>query len=81
MYTIFYNSNVDLCKEVCKIDTHQIFLSRILDKIFLFLDSFISNNFVHIGKAKVSKFSTLFKSKLFLKLNKRLLFYALSFVK
>ena len=77
MYTIFDNSNVDLCEEVCKIDTHQIFLSRILDKTFLFLDSLISNNFLQIGKAKVPKFNTLFESKVILQLNKRLLLYAL----
>ena len=65
MYTIFDNSNVDLCKEVCKIDTHQIFPSRILDKTFLFLDSLISNKFLQIGKAKVSKFNTLSESKVF----------------
>ena len=77
MYTIFDNSNVDLCKEVCKINTHQIFLSRILDKTFLFLDSLISNKFLQIRKAKVSKFNTLSESEVFLQLNKGLLFYAL----
>ena len=77
MYTIFDNSNVDLCKEVCKIDTHQFCPSRILDKTFLFLDSLILNKCLQIGKAKVSKFNTLSESKVFLQLNKRLLFYAL----
>ena len=77
MYTIFDHSNVDLCKEVCKIDTHQICPSRISDQTFLFLDSLISNKFLEIGKAKVSKFNTLSESTVFLQLNKRLLFYAL----
>ena len=62
-YTIFGNSNVELCKEAGKIDTPKIASWK---KTFLSLDLRISKNILQIEEAKVSKFKfmhTLSKSK------------------
>ena len=63
MYTIFGNSNVELCKEVGKIDTPQIDSWR---KTSTSLNLRISKNILQIGEPKVSKsklIHTLLKSK------------------
>ena len=67
MYTIFGSSNVELCKEVGKIDTPKIAWNWFLEKkTFLSLDLHIAKNILQIGEAKVSKFKfmhTLFELK------------------
>ena len=63
MHTIFSNSNVELCKEVGKIDTLKIGSWK---KMFLCLYLRISKSILQIGEAKVSEFKfmhTLSESK------------------
>ena len=52
MYTIFGGSNVELCKEVGKIDPLRSSLGK---KIFMSLNLRISKNILQIGKPKASK--------------------------
>ena len=78
MYTIFGNSNVELFEEVGKIDTPNVGSWK---KTFLSLDLRISKNILHIGEAKVLNLCLCIpfpNRKVFLKLNQKLLFHALS---
>ena len=52
MYTIFGNSNVELCKEVGKTDTPKIDSWK---KTFMSLNLRISKNILQIGEPKASK--------------------------
>ena len=66
MYTIFGNSNVELCKEVGKIDTPKSPKIGSWKTTFLSLDLRISKNILQTREAKVSKFKfmhTLSESK------------------
>ena len=66
MYTMSGNSNVELCKDVGKIDTLKSPKIGSWKKTFLSLDLRISKNILQIGEAKVSKFNlmhTFSKSK------------------
>ena len=47
MYTIFGNSNVELCKDVGKIDTPKICLKSALGKTFMSLDNVSKFKFMH----------------------------------
>ena len=51
MYTIFGNSNIELCKEVGKIYTPKIDPRK---KTFMSLNLRISKNILQIGEAKMS---------------------------
>ena len=80
MYASFGNSNVELCKEAGKMIPIKSPKISSWKKTFLSLDLRISKNTLQIAEAKVSKFKlmhTLSESKVFLQLNRRLLFHAL----
>ena len=75
MYTIFCNSNVELCKEAGKIDTPNVGSW----KKHLSLDLSISKIILNIAEAKLSNLSLcipFLNRKKLLKLNQRLLFHA-----
>ena len=77
MYIIFGNSNVEICREVGKIDTPKIGSWK---KAFLSLDLRISKNVLQIGEARVSQFEfmhTLSESKSIFEIEQNAIVHAL----
>ena len=69
MYTIFGNSNVELCKEVGKIDTPKIAKNRLLKKTFLSRRIFYG---LEKPRCQTLSLCIFFQNrKVFLQLNKR----------